>query len=191
MLLSHPSVAGMASGSGMAGSTQWNNAVRSRMYFKTVRADKDDPFDDDAEAVKESGSDYRELQYLKNNRAKQGDRIKLVYTDGLFLPERQQAPADKAAQEAKADEVFMTLLRKFNSDDSDRNVGVKSGTTYAPAMFAKEREAKLARVTKPMLTQAMQRLVEAKKIRSEMFGPQSKRRSRLIEVTSDNVVPFK
>jgi RecA-family ATPase len=192
MLLSHPSVSGMASGSGMSGSTQWNNAVRSRMYFKTIRnAKEDDGFDDDAESVKESGSNYRELQYLKNNRAQQGDKIKLVYTDGLFLPEKQAAPADKAASEAKADHVFMTLLRKFNSDESDRNVGVKSGTTYAPAMFAKEREAKQARVTKPMLVQAMDRLIEAKKIRSEMFGPQSKRRSRLVEVTSDNVVPFK
>jgi RecA-family ATPase len=191
MLLAVPSVSGMASGSGMSGSTQWNNAVRSRMYFKTVKGGKeDDPFDDDAEAVQDSGSDFRELQYLKNNRARQGDKIKLVYTHGLFLPEKTAAPADKAAQEGTADRVFLTLLRKFNSDESDRNVGVKSGTTYAPAMFAREREAKLARVTKGMLIQAMQRLIEAKKIRSEMFGPPSKRRSRLVEATSDNVVPF-
>jgi RecA-family ATPase len=190
MLLSHPSVAGMASGSGMSGSTQWNNAVRSRMYFKTIRnAKEDDPFDD--ADIKESGSNYRELQYLKNNRAKQGDKIKLVYTDGLFLPEKQAAPADKAASEAKADEVFITLLRRFANDGSDRNVGVKSGTTYAPALFAKEREAKQARVTKTMLVQAMDRLIFAKKIESKIFGPDSKRRSRLVEVTSDNVVPFK
>jgi RecA-family ATPase len=193
MLLSHPSVSGMASGSGMSGSTQWNNAVRSRMYFKTIKADADDFADEDAEAVNESGSNYRELQYLKNNRARQGEKIKLVYTNGLFLPERQPAPADKAAQESKADDVFMTLLRRFNSDGSDRSATVKKGQTFAPYLFALEREAKNARVTKAMLTQAMERLITAKKIRSEMFGPQSKRRSRLIEITRENtgeILPF-
>jgi RecA-family ATPase len=193
LLLSHPSVAGMASGTGMAGSTQWNNAVRSRMYFKTVKSGKEqDDFDDDAEAVKDSGSDFRELQYLKNNRAKYGDKIRLVYTNGLFLPERQPAPADKAAQDSKAEEIFMLLLRKFNSDGSDRNATVKKGGTFAPFLFASEREAKQARVTKAMLTQAMERLITAKKIRSSISGPQSKRRSRLIVIGDDpdNVFPF-
>jgi RecA-family ATPase len=192
MLLSHPSVSGMASGSGMSGSTQWNNAVRSRMYFKTVKADRDS-FDDDPESIRESGSDFRELQYLKNNRAKQGDKIKLVYTNGLFLPEQQKPPAEKAAQDSKADEMFMKLLRKFATDGSGRTVGVKTGTTYAPAMFAKDKEARAARITKAMLLQAMERLIADKKIRSIEFGPPSKLRNKLIEITSDgsNVLPFK
>jgi RecA-family ATPase len=192
VLLSHPSVSGMASGSGMSGSTQWNNAVRSRMYFKVVKADKDDTFDDDAESIRESGSDFRELQYLKNNRAKQGDKIRLVYTKGLFLPERQPAPADKAAQEFKADEIFMTLLRRYANDGTGRTVGVKSGTTYAPAVFAKERAARAARITKAMLLQAMDRLIEAKKIKSIEYGPPSKLRNKLVELGGpDNVLPFK
>jgi RecA-family ATPase len=194
MLLSHPSVAGMASGSGMAGSTQWNNAVRSRMYFKTMKGPNEiDEFEADG-AVKETGTDFRELQYLKNNRAKQGDRIKLIYTDGLFLPEKTPAPADKAAQESKAEAVFLAVLRRFNSDDSGRSLSMKKGPTFAPALVVLERESKAAKVTKLMLTQAMERLIESKKIRSEMIGPPSHRRSRLIEVTAENtgvVVPIR
>lgn len=192
VLLSHPSVSGMASGSGMSGSTQWNNAVRSRMYFKTVKADKDDTVDDnDPDALKETGSDFRELQYLKNNRAKQGDKIRLKYNNGLFLPEAQPTPLDKAAQETTSDQVFMTLLRKYETDGSGRTVGVKTGTTYAPALFAKEKEARAARVTKAMLLQAMERLLTAKKIRSIKYGPPSKERNKLVEIGGpDNVVPF-
>jgi RecA-family ATPase len=33
LLLSHPSLTGMASGSGLSGSTAWNNSCRARMYF--------------------------------------------------------------------------------------------------------------------------------------------------------------
>jgi hypothetical protein len=36
LLLSHPSVAGIASGGGSSGSTAWNNSVRSRLYLSRV-----------------------------------------------------------------------------------------------------------------------------------------------------------
>jgi RecA-family ATPase len=38
LLLAHPSLTGMSTGSGTSGSTGWNNAVRSRMYFQTAKA---------------------------------------------------------------------------------------------------------------------------------------------------------
>jgi RecA-family ATPase len=37
LLLVHPSLTGMNTGTGMSGSTGWNNAMRSRMYFQTQR----------------------------------------------------------------------------------------------------------------------------------------------------------
>ena len=36
VLLAHPSNAGMASGSGLSGSTAWNASVRSRLYLERV-----------------------------------------------------------------------------------------------------------------------------------------------------------
>ena len=38
-LLAHPSLAGMANGSGTSGSTAWSNSVRSRLYLETIKGD--------------------------------------------------------------------------------------------------------------------------------------------------------
>src|SRR5690606_40940583 len=35
VLLSHPSVQGMQTGTGTSGSTAWNNSVRSRLYLRS------------------------------------------------------------------------------------------------------------------------------------------------------------
>ena len=56
-ILSHPSLAGMASGSGISGSTAWHGAFRFRQYLKGIKAEDDaDPADDD----------LRELEFKKN-----------------------------------------------------------------------------------------------------------------------------
>ena len=34
LLLAHPSLSGMATGTGMSGSTAWSNSVRSRLYLE-------------------------------------------------------------------------------------------------------------------------------------------------------------
>lgn len=71
----HPSVAGMASGSGSAGSTAWNNAVRSRLYL-TRDKDKDG---------EEADQDARILKTMKANYGRAGDKINLKYEDGVFV----------------------------------------------------------------------------------------------------------
>jgi len=47
---------------------------------------------------------------------------------------------DKIAADNKADDVFLALLKRYNQQN--RNVSLNPGPTYAPAMFANEREAK-------------------------------------------------
>jgi hypothetical protein len=42
LLLQHPSLTGMKSGDGTAGSTHWNNAARSRLYFSSVEGEEHD-----------------------------------------------------------------------------------------------------------------------------------------------------
>jgi len=41
LLLSHPSLAGINTGSGLSGSTDWNNAFRSRCYFSTPKTNNE------------------------------------------------------------------------------------------------------------------------------------------------------
>jgi RecA-family ATPase len=42
ILISHPSLSGMASGSGTSGNTAWNNSVRSRIYVEPVKTEKNE-----------------------------------------------------------------------------------------------------------------------------------------------------
>lgn len=71
LLLGHPSVSGIASGSGYSGSTAWNNAVRSRMYLTRPA---------------EGAADDRVLTRGKANYAKSGDEtaIRLYFADGVL-----------------------------------------------------------------------------------------------------------
>ena len=71
----------------------------------------------------------------------------------------------KAAADQEAERVFLLLLNKFA--DRGVNVSANQGPTYAPNQFAKEQEAKKAHVSKAALTEAMRRLLDTGRIRSE------------------------
>jgi RecA-family ATPase len=74
VLLAHPSMSGMASGTGAAGSTAWNNAVRSRLYLTKPTLAADQPEDKDA----------RCLKTMKANYGSTGDEILIRYQSGAF-----------------------------------------------------------------------------------------------------------
>lgn len=71
LALAHPSVSGMATGSGLSGSTGWNNAVRSRLYLKSPKVDPT--------------GDYRELEGMKANYGKRGRVALLKWSQGAFV----------------------------------------------------------------------------------------------------------
>ena len=71
----------------------------------------------------------------------------------------------KEAAEHVAEHVFTELLVRFAL--SGRKASDKKGANYAPTLFAKEKEAKVAKVGKRALADAMQRLFEKGKIHSE------------------------
>jgi RecA-family ATPase len=87
---------------------------------------------------------------------------------------------EKVAAERKAEEVFLTLLDKFLARGI--NVSANSGPTYAPAKFATEREARAAKVSKAALKGAMDRLLDADRIRAEAY---TRDRHRLVLVAED------
>jgi KaiC/GvpD/RAD55 family RecA-like ATPase len=80
LLLAHPSVAGMANGSGSSGSTAWNNSVRSRLYMTRPKAKSEDD---------ESDPHLRELTVMKANHGPTGGKISLRYQSGIFVNETQ------------------------------------------------------------------------------------------------------
>ena len=82
-VLSHPSLAGITSGSGISGSTAWHGAFRFRQYLKGAKADDGEQPD----------NDLRELEFKKNQYGPSGETIVLRYQRGLFLPERACPPS--------------------------------------------------------------------------------------------------
>lgn len=131
VLLSHPSLTGINSGTGISGSTAWHNSVRARMYMTGPKI----------EAGEQLDSDLRELQFKKSNYGRVGDSVVLRWQRGLFLPEPGLSSLDKVARDQGADDAFLSLLKRFT--DQGRNVSDKpSSNNYGPTVFAKEKEAK-------------------------------------------------
>jgi RecA-family ATPase len=167
-VLSHPSLAGIQSGSGISGSTAWHGAFRFRQYLKGVKAEQGE----------QPESDLRELEFKKNQYGPLGESVVLRYQRGLFLPEAGSSNLDKVARETKVDDLFLNLVRRFTSQG--RNVGDKpTSPNYAPSAFAKESEAKKHNYRKVDLDAAMRRLFDANKIHVETYGRPSRQASRL------------
>jgi RecA-family ATPase len=162
-VLSHPSLQGINSGSGISGSTAWHGAFRFRQYLKGVKAEDGEQPD----------NDLRELEFKKNQYGPRGESIVLRYQSGLFLPESGVSNLDKLARKVRAQEVFMDLLRRF--EGQGRNVSDKhSSNNYAPATFSKEEEAKKYRLKRGDLEQAMLDLFKAEKIGNVDYGRPSR-----------------
>ncbi|MEY9184727.1 RecA-family ATPase [Bradyrhizobium sp. USDA 326] len=171
VLVSHPSNAGIQTGTGVSGSTAWHNAVRARFFLHGVKKQNE------ADGA-EPDNDLREIEFMKNNYGPRAERLTLRWQDGLFLPERKRSAMQQAAQDQRDDEVFATVLARFVSQN--RAVSANPGRSYAPSQFAGEKEAKAAHVNGVRLKAAMDRLMESGRVRIEVTGPPSRQRSRLV-----------
>jgi len=167
-VLSHPSLQGINSGSGISGSTAWHGAFRFRQYLKSPKPDVGEQPD----------NDLRELEFKKNQYGPKGESIVLRYQRGLFLPEGGTSSLDKMAREQKADEQFLELLRQFAGQG--RNVSDKQNApNYAPTAFAEDAEAKRQGLRKADFKAAMLRLFSAGKIHVETYGRPSRPYTKL------------
>lgn len=161
MLIQHPSVSGLNDGTGRSGSTAWNNAGRWRNNFTRIR---------DEEGL-------RQLEVVKNNYGPDGEKIRLRWDRGVFVPETGAAGSPyRAAAERDADELFLRLLEQRNAQG--RWVTPNKATGYAPKEFAGMPDT--GGCTAAALANAMERLLTAKRIAVETFGPPSKQRQRLV-----------
>jgi RecA-family ATPase len=93
--------------------------------------------------------------------------------DGAHSPEKAEA-------ERRAEHVFLEILRRLTL--AGRFVG-ESGPRGAPPVFAREREAKMAKVGKTALGDAMRRLFDKGKIRLEEYARDNRHGGvRIVEV---------
>lgn len=175
VLIGHPSLAGMASGTGSSGSTAWNNSVRSRLYLTRPTGSDEAPADPDA----------RLLAIKKANYGPANGELRLRWSAGVFHAEDRASAAPSAVErqiaEARAERVFLTLLDAFTQEG--RWVGHNTGHTYAPAHFAKDPRAE--GLGKAAFAAAMRRLLAAGRVVVEPYGPPSKDKRRLARAAEE------
>ncbi|MCA1546448.1 AAA family ATPase [Bradyrhizobium sp. BRP19] len=166
LLLDHPSVRGMADGSGTAGSVDWRNSVRSMMYLSDP--DKED-------------QDQRTLEVKKTNRVRGGEKVTLRWSGLTFTTAMAgETSPYRAAADREVDDVFLRLLDRFAAQG--RTVRPAMGRGSAPAEMADEPDA--CGIKAEAFRAAMARLLTAGTIRIVESGPPSRRSKHLERAAS-------
>jgi RecA-family ATPase len=166
LLLGHPSMSGLSSGSGKSGSMQWSNAVRSRVYLERVL---------DAGGIKELDPDVRALVVKKANYGRSDERVSLRWRNGVFVPDDGKTSA-KSTLIAEA--AFLQMLDTYTKEG--RNAVPTTGTSYAPKLFADDKRCPVR--DKRALKDAMDALFGKNEIRTVTSGSRSRERHRIVRV---------
>jgi RecA-family ATPase len=165
-LIAHPSLTGVNTGTGISGSTQWHNGPRARLYTRSIEKQ---------EEGEQPIGDVREIVFKKNQYGEIAASVRVQYRNGVFVPVTNASPLERAVAEASVDKAFLTCLDAATEQGID--VHVTPGKGYAPSHFAQMTQAN-GHGSK-VFEKAMQRLLDAKKIRNADYGPPSKVRKRL------------
>jgi RecA-family ATPase len=162
-VLSHPSLQGISSGTGISGSTAWHGAFRFRQYLTAAKPDDGEQPDDN----------LRQLEFKKNQYGPKAETVVVRYRQGLFLPVPGVSSLEKVAQEQGDDERFLAALGQ--AEQQGRHVSDSiNANNYAPASFSKT-----TGIPKARLTAAMERLFATGKIHMVTYGPPSKGHRKL------------
>jgi RecA-family ATPase len=160
----HPSRAGLSSGEGDGGSTGWNNAFRSRLYLRQ-------PADGDPNA--------RILERKKANYASRSDEIRLVWRNGVIIPDEASAPGMTAMGKVDVKAVFLDLVRKMG--DQKRPVSSASrASNYAPRLFDGLPPEQRYGFRRADFMNAMNSLFEDGKIENVVYGRKGDERTKIV-----------
>jgi RecA-family ATPase len=172
LLVTQPSLTGIENKSvsheGLAGTTQWHNGVRARAVLKAVKPEG------------EIDTGLRAITFHKNQYGPASATCFVRYEGGLFLPVEGMS-VDAAARAAKADEVFIALLKRFTAQH--QMVSPKPSAAYAPSRFAEHPEA--GGITGKEFAKAMQQLLDAKIIEIRTWGRPS-RQTHYLALTGED-----
>lgn len=161
ILTSHPSVAGMRDGTGISGSTAWNNSVRSRLYLTRPE--------------NERNTNIRLLQMKKSNYGSTEPELRIVWQDGVFYPVESTLGQKLEDRDAHDEAAYLYALTKLH-ERNQRPLIHKNQATYAPKLMKSMQETK--GISESRLEAAQNRLMDKAIIANleETTGPQSKRK---------------
>jgi RecA-family ATPase len=167
LLLSHPSISGMNSGSGSSGSTAWNNAVRSRLYLTRPTSSKQN------EKSQEEDGDPNErvLKTMKSNYGPVGGKIPLLWQNGVFVRQDERS-ASSIVDKLEIDRLALEALRELVGRDTKVPLN-----PHAPTAFANvgRQLPSCKHLSQSLLDGALNRLLASGKVVKVDMGPPSRR----------------
>ena len=118
ILLAHPSLAGMASKSGLSGSTAWENSVRSRSYLHS---------DDDDNSI-------RTLSRMKSNYSSIGgdSDIKLIWDEGVLCAPTTPEHFDKINNIPLKNDIILEVKYAWENENPYRDRKGRTAKTALP-----------------------------------------------------------
>jgi RecA-family ATPase len=166
VLISHPSLSGLQSDSGLSGSTAWYNSIRAQMYLKSVK--------DEKKIDQSPVGDQRVIEFRKNQYGPPTDSIVMCYDDGVFVLV-VNTTADQAERNQLAEDVYLDVLLLLTSQGQDPSVSKRTDTYVVTLIYNHPSVAK-HELLKEELEKAQQRLLDADRIHISEEGPASRRR---------------
>ncbi len=162
ILTSHPSRAGMSDGTGISGSTAWNNSVRSRLYLTRPEGERN--------------TNVRLLQMKKSNYGSTEPEIRIVWQNGVFHPVENTIGQNPEDRDKRDEAAYLFALRKLH-ERGQRPLVHPNQASYAPKLMKTMQEAKGVSVLR--LESAQNRLMDRGVIANveDTEGPRSKRKS--------------
>jgi RecA-family ATPase len=162
VLISHPSRAGLADGSGYSGSTQWHNSVRARMTLTGT----------------ENGAGTRKLEFPKNSYGLAAEAVPLEWCDGRFKPIAAPTQVQQAARNEEINLLTIDCLRRALGEGQNISPSPTANNS-ATARLLTEKELKAAHVTKDEIRDCVRRLLDDGRITKERYGSPSDNTWRL------------
>jgi len=169
IVLGHPSLYGMASGTGTSGSTGWRNAFRGMLYT-TI---------DKKKSRGKNATQVHKIEVMKGNYGPPSTAIELIWRDGVFVPLTEEEAQDAKAKTAEAvKEKFLELLASFVSQN--RKVTTAPKGSYAPREFAKHPQS--GDFTEDDFVTAMNILLDERSIAMRRFTNMQRKPDERLEV---------
>lgn len=160
VVIYHPSLSGLSSGSGTAGNTAWSNAARSRIYMSAVENEKD----------------CRILSRKKSNYSAPGDEFTVTYEAGVFVADVEPGGIVGAIKKHNVEDAFLTALDALTKSGAE--VGDSKQGIYAPKIMVGLPQTK--GFSLPEIERAMHRLLANGSIKMEQHGSPSRHKRRLV-----------
>jgi len=170
ILTSHPSRAGMSDGSGLSGSTAWNNSVRSRLYLTRPEGEKN--------------NNVRLLQMKKSNYGTTEPEIRIVWQNGVFNAVENNIGLNPQDRDRNDEVAYLFALTKLH-ERGQRPLVHPNQASYGPKLMKTMQETK--GVSESRLEGAQNRLMDGGVISNveDKEGAKSKRKSCIQIINPD------